>query len=120
MIRQTENLTEQDKAVFLNGIRKYMDRGIPVYMDGKRTDEKRLRRLFEPQGKFFYMADFVIEETDQENAGMIRERTEFAECTGDICRVTARDGDAKNLYLNGRASRRFRLKAIHFDRVYHQ
>lgn len=120
MIRQTENLTEQDKVVFLNGIRKYMDRGIPVYMDGKRIDERRLRKLFEPQGKFFYMADFVIEETDQANVGMIRERNESAGYSGDVCRDTARDAEGKSLYLNDKTSRRFRLKAIHFDRVYHQ
>lgn len=48
------------QRTYLEGLKRYADRGIPIYIDGKECEEKDWERIFEVgEDGSFYMGDYV-------------------------------------------------------------
>ena len=54
-IRSAEEMTR-----YLNGLKRYTEKGIPIYMDGKLSGQREWEKLFEVrEDGMFYMGDYV-------------------------------------------------------------
>jgi hypothetical protein len=104
-------MSEKNKQVFLDGLKKYQRRGIPVLIDGKRADSKALEKLFEQDEQGFYMGDYILEETG---------KTESRELSAIPSASAAAVYEPYRNYIADMNIRRFHLKEIHFDKVYHR
>jgi hypothetical protein len=104
-------MSERNKQVFLEGLKKYQRRGIPVLIDGKRADNKALEKLFEQDEQGFYMGDYILEETGKTES---RELPAFPSASAAAVYEPYRN------YIADMNTRRFHLKEIHFDKVYHR
>ena len=50
----------EEMARYLNGLRRYTEKGIPIYMDGKISSQRDWEKLFEVrEDGMFYMGDYV-------------------------------------------------------------
>jgi hypothetical protein len=103
------NMSEKNKQVFLDGLRKYQKRGIPVLIDGKRADSDSLEKIFEQDDQGFYMGDYVLEEAGKPDN---RDLPTFP--SSSVVYESYRN------YIADLNTRRFHLKEIHFDKVYHR
>lgn len=86
-------------------MRKYMERGIPILIDGKEVQAGQLGRILEIQEDgSFYMGDYIWEQEEIPipASGLIRESPALYQAPA----YSAAGG--------------VRLKEIRFDRVYHQ
>ena len=46
--------------IYLNGLKRYTEKGIPIYMDGKLSGQREWEKLFEVrEDGMFYMGDYV-------------------------------------------------------------
>lgn len=95
----------ENKKVFLDGMKKYLERGIPILVDGKEVRAGQLSRILEVQEDgSFYMGDYIWEQEaiPAPSPGVVRE--------------------SLPAYQSGTAAAgsRVRLKEIRFDRVYHK
>ena len=98
------------QEVFLEGLKRYRERGIRILIDGKETDESKWKKIFEPRfhgDTSFYMADFVFEDEPLPETGRQREPGQVREPQAAYGRRTA-----------GMAG--MRLKEIRLDRVYNR
>ncbi len=100
-------MNPKTQAIFLEGLRRYRERGVRILLDGKEVEVEDLRIIFEEQTDgSFYMGDYVLEEDQpqREAAGMslkVQEtQVEYAK------------------EKNGK--RRKELKEIRFDKVYNR
>ncbi len=51
---------QEDRDQYLNGLKKYEARGIPVYIDGMEPEEGDWERIFQVnEDGSFYMCDYV-------------------------------------------------------------
>ncbi len=91
---------KDNKRVFLEGLMKYQRRGIPIFIDGRKAGERQLEQILREDKKGFYMGDYVLEENPDYQEGRVRELGSGYSADSD--------------------TRRFRLKEIRFDKVYHQ
>ena len=58
-----EDKKKLEKEKYLNGLKRYTERGIPIYMDGKLSGPGEWERLFEVrEDGMFYMGDYVQSE----------------------------------------------------------
>lgn len=50
----------EQQRVYLEGLKQYHNRGIPILIDGEELDEKDWGKIFEVcEDKYYYMSDFV-------------------------------------------------------------
>ncbi len=55
---ETEKVHQQQR--YLEGLRRYYNKGIPIYIDGKLSTEDEWSRIFETrEDGGFYMGDYV-------------------------------------------------------------
>lgn len=88
---------------YLEGLKKYKERGIPILIDGKEAESPEWQKLFQVcEDGSFYMGDYVLTEVSAGEAGGPEE-------TG-VAGVTGAAGEG----------RRQRLKEIRFDKVYYR
>lgn len=104
------------RAVYLEGLKRYRERGVRILIDGKEVDDSQWKVIFET-GKdgSFYMGDYILEDETgegQETDGGGTYGTVNSEMQGQICERPAEYGNPK---LLGK-----RLKEIRFDRVYNR
>lgn len=95
----------ENRRVFLDGMKKYLERGIPILVDGKEVQANQLGKILEIQKDgSFYMGDYIWEQADipAPAPGVIRE-------SPSIYQTPAQP-----------VSGGVRLKEIRFDRVYHK
>ena len=60
MKSRKKQLDEKARKVYLEGLKKYEDKGIPLYIDDEPAKAKDLERIFEIQEDgSFYMGDYV-------------------------------------------------------------
>lgn len=60
MKSKKKQLDEKARKVYLEGLKKYEDKGIPLYIDDEPAKAKDLERIFEIQEDgSFYMGDYV-------------------------------------------------------------
>lgn len=86
-------------------MKKYMERGIPILIDGKEVKETQLSRILEVQEDgSFYMGDYIWEQEEIPSPAseVVREPTALYQTSPHP------------------AAGGVRLKEIRFDRVYHQ
>lgn len=62
---ETEGAKEE-RTRYMNGLKRYQSKGIPIYMDGKLSNAADWERLFElREDNMFYMGDYVQAETGE-------------------------------------------------------
>ena len=50
----------EEMTRYLNGLKRYTEKGIPIYMDGKLSGQREWEKLFEVrEDGMFYMGDYV-------------------------------------------------------------
>lgn len=54
----------QRRQSYLDGLRRYQEKGIPIVIDGKVCDETEWEKIFMVQEDGFYMADYYMEEEE--------------------------------------------------------
>ena len=56
----SENRSVEEMTRYLNGLKRYTEKGIPIYMDGKLSGQREWEKLFEVrEDGMFYMGDYV-------------------------------------------------------------
>lgn len=99
-----KRLSRRNREVFLEGLKRYQERGIPILIDGKEADASAWAKILEeqPDGSF-YMGDYILEDAAFKDSQ-----------EGIACESSAEYAASEN----GLAGRR--LKEIRFDRVYNR
>lgn len=100
-----KRLNPESRRAYLEGLRKYREKGVPILIDGKEADESQWDKIFEiHEDGSFYMGDYVLEEVMdcQEQKAVNRTDQEFI-------------GEPSAGY-----GKRKRLKEIRFDLVYYR
>ena len=108
-------LSPKAREIFLEGLKRYQERGVKILLDGKEVELNELEVIFEErEDGSFYMGDYIFEdETDselqetKENCGMC-EALELRETQSPY-----RTGDTGKSGAHTKC-----LKEICFDRVY--
>mgnify|MGYP007090972803 CR=1 FL=1 len=55
----SENRSVEEMTRYLNGLKRYTEKGIPIYMDGKLSGQREWEKLFEVrEDGMFYMGDY--------------------------------------------------------------
>lgn len=88
-----------ERKRYLDGLRRYSERGIPIYMDGKLSEPEDWEQLFElrEDGRF-YMGDYV--QTEEGRLKEIRfDRVYLSEENGGRGRNRRREGRDGRKYL---------------------
>lgn len=58
-----KKLEEKSRETYLNGLKKYRERGIPIIIDGRETGPDEWEQIFEVhEDGSFYMGDYILEE----------------------------------------------------------
>lgn len=101
-----KRLSRKNREVFLEGLKRYQDRGIPILIDGKEADASAWEKILEEQSDgSFYMGDYILEE--------VYEASKSGQT--DLARESSSGYMAAGDGIIGR-----RLKEIRFDRVYNR
>lgn len=99
-----KRMNPKTRRIFLDGLRRYKERGVRILLDGKEVDVDRLEVIFEeqPDGSF-YMGDYVLEEEEdlERRTAAVQERAE--RYGNEVTYVYAKN-----------------LREIRFDRVYNR
>lgn len=98
----------KNKRIFLEGLKKYQERGVLILIDGKEAWDDQLEKILEiyPDGSF-YMGDYIWEQASPLPSAP-------AACGAPLIRETP-VGYETSSGIQGE----LRLKEIRFDRVYH-
>lgn len=58
--RRLNDSMKQTEITYLKGLKKYQERGVPIYIDGVETTEEDWAKIFEArEDGAFYMGDYV-------------------------------------------------------------
>ena len=96
-----EKKRREENQLYVEGLKRYQERGIRVLIDGEDASDATWGKLFEiHKDGSFYMGDYILEDLPQE---------ESEEEEEEGVQEEAED------YMKSR-----RLKEIHFDIVYHR
>lgn len=104
-VDRRKRLSPESRRAYMEGLRKYREKGVPILIDGKEADESQWDKIFEiHEDGSFYMGDYVLEEVRdcQEQKVADRAEQEFL-------------GESSSGY-----GKRRRLKEIRFDLVYYR
>lgn len=59
-MKRGNKLNEKERQVYLEGLKRYHDKGIPIFIDDEELAESEWSRIFEIQEDgSFYMSDYV-------------------------------------------------------------
>ena len=94
----------RNRQVFLDGLQRYQDRGVLIFIDRKKADPEDWIRILEvqPDGSF-YMGDYVMEEGTAKGDDMRQSE------------ILCEDSETYETQKKYKV-----LKEIRFDRVYHR
>ncbi len=113
-MRKRKRLDAKSRKVYVEGLKRYQSRGVPVLIDGKEAEEKEWNKIFEiREDGGFYMGDYILEDVPAGDS----EKTE--EGTGTF----EDDGKAENGRIQEESAPygvRRCLKEIRFDIVYNR
>lgn len=63
-MKEIERRRQEQQKIFLEGLERYRNKGIPIFIDGKECRPEEYRRLFEVrEDGSFYMGDYIGAET---------------------------------------------------------
>lgn len=75
-MEQKKRLEEKTRKTYVEGLQKYQNRGIPIYIDGREADLSDWERIFEVrEDGSFYMGDYILE--DEEGDGRTLKEIRF-------------------------------------------
>ncbi|MDO4294779.1 MAG: hypothetical protein Q4D90_01305 [bacterium] len=58
-MKEEEDIWEQQRR-YLDGLKRYSERGIPIYIDGEESSADQWKKLFQvKEGDGFYMGDYI-------------------------------------------------------------
>lgn len=104
-MRQAQEILDRNQKIFLDGIKKYLERGIPIYVDGMKADDNLLRKIVERSDEGFYKSEYIMEEDPLEMC------EDFCYGSQTVLREKIAD------YYAGDQRPRFHLKEIHFCKI---
>lgn len=59
------SLSKKAQEVYLEGLKKYQERGVSIYVDGELSEEPTWPLLLgESDDSSFYMGDYILDESD--------------------------------------------------------
>ena len=100
-MKRRKKLNSRNREVFLEGLKKYQERGVRILVDGKEATSRDLNRLLiEYEDGSFYMGDYIWEE-----------RPRLLLVQESMHPYGSRAAQAPEVFCR-------RLKEIHFDKVY--
>lgn len=124
------HLYGKNRRIFLEGLRRYRDRGVIIRIDGKEAEESEWVKLLEVQRDgSFYMGDYIVEEHVSSEADATEEKQGSVAM---VCEPAASYEAASQPTDSGIAGESAgeatdqneqtvrTLKEIRFDRVYHR
>ena len=57
-----KSMNDRDREIYLNGLHRYQDMGVSIYIDGLECPAEDWNKIFEVrEDGFFYMGDYVAE-----------------------------------------------------------
>lgn len=128
--RMRYRLYGKNRRIFLEGLRRYRDRGVIIRIDGKEAEESEWVKLLEVQRDgSFYMGDYIVEEHVPLEENVAEEKPETAAM---VCESASsyeavpqptddgivREAAGETTHKKEQTVRT--LKEIRFDRVYHR
>lgn len=101
-MKRRKKLNSRNREIFLEGLKKYQERGIRILVDGKEATSRDLNRLLmEYEDGSFYMGDYIWEEAPRPLLLVQESRHPYG----------SKAVEAPEAF-------RRQLKEIHFDKVY--
>lgn len=101
-VDRKKRLNLESRKAYVEGLRRYQEKGVPILIDGEEADESQWDKIFEiHEDGSFYMGDYVLEEV--------------RDCQDQKTADQACLGESSSSY-----GKRKRLKEIRFDLVYHR
>ncbi len=59
-MKRGKKLNEKERQTYLEGLKRYHEKGIPIFIDDEELEESEWSRIFEVQEDgSFYMSDYV-------------------------------------------------------------
>lgn len=69
-----KRLEEVSRKVYLEGLLKYRERGIPILIDGQEAEPADWEQIFEVrEDGSFYMGDYILEDGEEEQNRRLKE-----------------------------------------------
>lgn len=66
---------DSNRSTYLEGLKKYRDRGIPIKIDGVVTEPQEWETIFQVrEDGSFYMGDYILEDEEEGEEGEKRRR----------------------------------------------
>lgn len=101
-MKRRKKLNSRNREVFLEGLKKYQERGVRILVDGKEATSRDLNRLLiEYEDGSFYMGDYIWEERPRPLLLVQESMHPYGSRAAQAPEVHCRQ-----------------LKEIHFDKVY--
>lgn len=101
-LKRRKKLNSRNREIFLEGLKKYQERGIRILVDGKEATNRDLNRLLmEYEDGSFYMGDYIWEEHPRPLLLVQESRHPYGSKAVQVPETFCRQ-----------------LKEIHFDKVY--
>ena len=86
------HLYGKNRRIFLEGLKRYQDRGVIIRIDGKEAEESEWVKILEVQKDgSFYMGDYIVEEQVPLEADVEEKRQELSAM---VCENAASYGEA--------------------------
>ena len=69
-----KRLNPESRRAYLEGLRKYREKGVPILIDGKEADESQWDKIFEiREDGSFYMGDYILEDEEEGDGRKLKE-----------------------------------------------
>lgn len=69
-----KRMEEKSRRTYVEGLQKYQNRGIPIYIDGREAAEEDWEKIFEVrEDGSFYMGDYILEDEEEGDGRTLKE-----------------------------------------------
>lgn len=112
-VRRRKRLDAKSRKAYVEGLKRYQERGVPVLIDGEKAEERVWDKIFEiREDGGFYMGDYILEDVPVGEPGK----------NGEEAGLSQEEGAGNGQIQEEEAPYGFqkRLKEIRFDIVYNR
>lgn len=69
-----KRMEEKSRRTYVEGLQKYQNWGIPIYIDGREAAEEDWEQIFEVrEDGSFYMGDYILEDEEEGDGRKLKE-----------------------------------------------
>lgn len=73
-MERKKRMEEKTRKTYVEGLQKYQDRGIPIYIDGQEAEPADWEQIFEVhEDGSFYMGDYILEDEEEGDGRKLKE-----------------------------------------------